>query len=377
MLLAGCLFAAEDPELAALAELSDLPPLPNWMVTASVSVAGGYRDNILLSPTNPVGSTLLRGEFETMFLRVPVNAWDGYVFVNGAETRFLSADQTDHERTVFVVSELRWQPNESWKATLLGQGYHHDQVFDVSATEVDFATAALKVTGFVLAPSLRWKFLPQTWVEVKALGRQDSYDRDVDGYREGEGSVKIGQEWGDGSEVVLGAARRWRAHDSREQYTVGGRPIFGSLLKVQQTEATLRVTWAVDAAKRWKFGATLLHEENRDNGTGYFDYNRQQLTADMTWRAEPWELRFAAAAAEYEFPVQEIGIGITPEIRRKSDRRVTVELTRKINETWTAFGLVEVERARSNDERSRFRSATGYAGIRWSWDGLAKTIEEL
>lgn len=377
LLLSGNWFAPESRAATGAEPAESLPAIPDWTFTTSLSAAAGYRDNVLLSATNAVGSGLVRGEAEAMWLRLPTGEWDGYVFLNAIETRFLSAQQTDHERTIFLVGEVRWQPGDALQYSLLAQAYHHDQVFDVSTTESALDTAVLKMTGFSVAPGVRWKFAPHWWLEAKGVARDDRYDRDLDGYTDGEGRVRLGRTWGHGSEWSIGGSRRWRAHDSREQFTVAGRPITGTLLKARQAEVSAQLNWVLDAAKHWQITGTVLREENRDNGTGYFDYDRDLLTAGMTWTADQWEVRAALSWSEYEFPVQLVGIGITPEQRRKEETRVTVEVTRRLTASLAGFVFFESERSTSNDDRSRFRTNTGYVGLRWSWDQLARTIDAL
>lgn len=377
LFLAGSLDATEVPGAGAATEPAALPELPDWMLTTKVGAAAGYRDNVLLSPANAVGSGFLRGEVEAMLLRVPVDGVDGYFFVNVIETRYFSAKQTDHERTAFLVSELRWQATETLKLNLLAQAYHHDQVFDVSTTEISLDTAVLKMTGANLAPGVRWNVTPDWWVEANAGGRRDSYDRDVDGYEEGEGRVRVGRTWGQGSGLSLGGARRWRSHNTREQFTPGGRPITGTLLKVRQSEVNARLEWVLDAAKHWRVTGSVLREENRDNGSGYFDFDRFQAAASLAWTRDPWDVRVSASAGEYEFPVQLVGIGITPESRRKEEWRTSVELARKLTASFDAFAFFETERSTSNDGRSQFRVSTGHVGVRWSWDQLARVLDTL
>jgi hypothetical protein len=316
------------------------------------------------------GSAFFRGEAEVMLLRLPEHGFDGYAFLDVSETRYFSADTTDHERSAFLTSEVRWQASEKLKLGLQAQGYHHDQVFDVSVSEAEINSALLKVTGATLSPSVRWGFSGDWWTEVRGTGRKDHYAENIDGYKEGEGSARIGRSWGYGSEWSVMGLRRWRAHDTRELYTAAGRPIAGSHLKVQQNEYAVNFNFVPDKKKSWRGTLTALREENRDNGSGYFDFTKQQLTAGLTWKNSVWELHGTASAAHYDFPVQKVGIGIAPENRHKNEYGLTVEATRRLTAAWSVVACYETERALSNDDRSRFRINTGYIGLKWSWDNL-------
>jgi len=344
--------------------------LPVWSVSTTTSASAGYRDNILLSPENPDGSLFLRGELDAMFLRLPERNWDGYIYLNLAETRYFSAEQTDHERTGFVTSELRWQSSDRLKLGVTGQGYHHDQVFDVSVDQALLDTAKMKVTGATLAPFVRWEFHPGWWTEVRGTGRKDHFADNIDGYTEGEGSLLMGHDWASGSALSLGAASRWRSHDSRVQFTAAGRPLTGALLKSQQEELSLKYTLIPHLKSKWRTSLSASQMKSRDNGSGYFDFTRKQVVASVNWKPVNWDVSLSTTYADYDFPVQLVGIGINPENRHKKETRFNLEATRRLTPTWSVIGGYEYERSTSNDDRSRFRINTAYVGFQWEWDNL-------
>lgn len=361
-LVAGTTVLAADPA-------SELPELPTWSTTIDASFAAGYRDNLLLSPTRPESSPLLRAEIDLMALKVPVGALDGYAYLNLLETRYLAGDNTDHERTAILAGEARWQPNATLKAAWSLQAYHLDQVLDVSVTETELSTAQLRVTGLATGPSARWAFA-SFWLEAKLLARRDTYREDLDGYRDGEGSFSLGRTWGHGSELSATVTRRLRDHDSRPQVTIAGRPLPGTHLETRQTEGVLNWLQIFDAAKNFRLSASLARQWSRDNGTGYFDHDRDTGRAQFTWKNAPWENEFSVEASRYRFPVQFIGVGINPDIRRKNELRLAWELNRRFSDRLAGFLSVAREHSRSNDERSRFTVHTAYAGVRVSWDSL-------
>ncbi|MBA4137403.1 MAG: hypothetical protein C0518_08830 [Opitutus sp.] len=363
--------AASTTTLAANppSEWPELPELPTWSTTIDASLAGGYRDNLLLSPTRPERSPLLRAEIDVMTLRVPAGAFDGYAYLNLLENRYLSGEITDRERTAIFAGEARWQPSTALKAVWFLQAYHLDQVLDVSVTETELSTAQLRVTGFATGPSARWTLAP-FWFEAKVLARRDTYRDDLDGYRDTEGSFAFGRAWGHGSELSAVVTRRLRDHDSRPQVTVAGRPLPGTQLETRQTEGLLQWLQIFDTAKNLRFSAALGRQWSRDNGTGYFDYDRDTARAGLSWKTAPWENEFLAEANRYRFPVQFIGVGINPAIRRKNELRLSWEITHRFTERLAGFLHLEREQSRSNDDRSRFTVHTVYAGVRVSWDSL-------
>jgi hypothetical protein len=327
----------------------------------------------LLSPTNADRSALVRGEVDVMALKVPVGAFDGFAYLNVTEDRYLSGERTDHERTAILAGEARWQASSTLKAGWALQAYHLDQVLDVSVTETDLSTAQLKVTGFVTGPNLRWNFAPG-FVEARVTGRQDRYRADLDGYTEGEGFIRLGTRF-DRAEIALSGARRVRDHDSRPQFTLSGRPITGSILKTTQHDAFAEWTQHLGATKQGRLVTVAGRQWSRDNGSGYFDYNRDLARTRLFWKTPEWEHELSLEFNRYEFPQQFIGIGINPARRHKHEVRSAWEISRQLSARLAIFLVAQRERSTSNDDRSRFTVNTIYAGVKTSWDSLDRWLE--
>lgn len=354
-----------------LPELPSLPRLPSWAVTVEAGFAAGYRDNLLLSPDNLDRSGLLRTELDVFALKIPIGRLDGFAYLNASEMRFLSGEHTDSERAVILFGEARWQASRDFKASWAVQAYRQKQVFDVSVTETELTTALLEVTGFATGPGLRWT-RSSFHLEAKALGRRDHYRGGIDGYDEGEGSLRAGWTRTGGAEFSAGILRRWRDHDTRTQFTSAGRPLTGTRLAMRQTEASAQWNQPLAPAKRARLELAVSRQWNRDNGSGYFDFDRDQARANLRWAPEKWQAEAGATYARYEFPVQLVGLGINPAHRRKREVHLHARLSRQVSERLALFAAAEHTRARSNDERSRFTVNTVYAGVRLTWDSLSQ-----
>lgn len=358
------------PAFAVAAEDVALPELPSWTTVVDVSLAAGYRDNLLLSPTRPEKSALLAATAEIMALKVPVGDFDGYFYLDLSEMRYLDGANTDHERSAILAGEARWQPGTAFRGGWAFQAYHQDQVLDVSATEADLSVAQIRVTGLTTGPVVRWSPGP-LWVEAKAGVRRDTYREDLDGYDDVEGGAGLGYTWGHGSELSATVLGRRRDHDSREQFTVAGRPIAGTRLGTRQTDAQLEWVQDFDAEKRLRLTTTLARQWSRDNGSGYFDYDRDTARVRLAWRTADWEHDWEAEASRHVFPAQFVGIGINPDNRRKDEVRLAWSALRRLREDLAVFLAFEREQSRSNDDRSRFTVNTVRVGVRMTWDSLA------
>jgi hypothetical protein len=363
--------AASDPAPSApTAETALLRSIPNWSLSTTLNTAAGYKDNVLLSTANPSGSGFVRGEAEAMLLRLPERGWDGYAFLDVTEVRYFSARDTNHERSIFLTTEVRWQASPAIRVGVQSLAYLEDQVFDVSVTDAELSSALLKVTGVTLTPAVRWATDQGWWAEASGVARKEDYADHADDSEEGEGGVRLGRDRLGRFDLSAGLASRWRSYRHREQCTVAGRPRAGTHLKWRQRDATLNLAWSPDADRRWRGTLTALRQENRDNGSGYFDFNRDQLKMSVVWKREPWEVRCSASAGRYDFLVQQVGIGIAPEYRHRTETGLAAEITRRLTTAWSVNGSLESERALSNDDRSHYHVTTWYLGVQWDWDNL-------
>lgn len=348
--------------------------LPPWTITVDASLSAGYRDNLLLSPSNQEKSTLLHAGVDAMLLRAPVGAWDGFLFLNLDEIRYLAGRDTDHERTAILATELRWKPSPSWKFGWAVQSYHQDQVIDVSITDATRATAQLKVTGVNTGPNVRWQ-LGSFFTEAKLTGRRDSYQDDLDGYDEGSGTLRFGYAITPRLELALAGTRASRDHSTRQQFTLGGRPLNGSHLRTGFEDAQFEAKQFLSADHRSYVTLALGRQLSWDNGSGYFNYNRDFARLSLHAKLGRWAHELSADYGRYVFPFQTVGVGLDPERRKKHDLRSSAEVTRQLTDALALLLVFQREQSRANDDRTSYTAHTFYLGVRWSWDSLDHLLQ--
>ena len=344
-----------------------VPPLLNWSALGSVETSYGYNDNLLLSSTSEERSAFARASVEVLVMRVPRDQFDFSTFLQVDGTRFFSGETVDHEARAWLRSEPGYRIGEKWNLTLPVTGYYSDEVYDVSATEVDRFVAELKVAGVMVGPTVRWDVLPAWWLEAQAVGERKSYydgsnDGDV-----GEGTVRAGWTRG-GIEARVAATRRWRDFRSRTQYNRVGRQLLGTHLKIAERagEAQLEIAW--DEAKRWRTvtQANVLYYE--DNGSGYFNFREQKIGQDLEWENDRWHVRLGASAARLDYRVQTVDFGTEPPARLRDEFAAELRIERALSPRWRLVAGYRWERSRSNDPIASYVVNEGLLGVRWSWD---------
>ncbi|MCX6953472.1 MAG: hypothetical protein NTV51_15085 [Verrucomicrobia bacterium] len=343
-------------------------PLRAWEVTGNFRTMFGHRENVLLSAVRPEDSAFAQAEGEVFLWRLPSERFEALAFANATFTRFLDSAENPHEWQAFAHAEARWFFPHNLQATATAEGYHLDQVFDLSVTDAERVTARLGVDGALASAAWRWEAPSGTWLELKPSAQRDRYDDRSDDHTQRFALATVGRKLFAGRlEVSVSAKTLRRDYDRRPRYTVAGRALPGTELVFRQREGEARaaVTW--DRARRWTSATSASLGTNRDNGSGYFDYRLRALRQEIAWTRAPWKVRLVGRAARYDYDVQTEGIGIAPPPRVKEEFRARTRVERQWTQRATLYAEYTWERSRSNDPLANYRVKTAGAGVDWSF----------
>jgi hypothetical protein len=344
-----------------------LAALPTWSTSTGLRASYGYNDNLLLSAAGEERSAFVRGTADLLLLRIPTGRFDYSFFAQAERTRYISGESTDHDAKVWIQSEPGYRLSEALKFAVPVTGYYYDQVFDVSATEVERDIAEIKVKGIMAGPTVRWDFHPSWWVEAQTVMQRKRYEDGANDGRIGEGGVRLGWVLGRWLEVRASVGRRWRDFDHRAKYNSAGFELADTELKISEREGELRFDISWDEAGQWETSTRVSLLHYRDNGSGYFNYREQRVTQDVEWEGDVWSLRLSGSASRLDFGVQKAALGIDPPARLKDEFSGGVQVERTLTERWTIFGGYTWERSRSNDTMASYTMNEGLLGLRWSW----------
>lgn len=356
---------------AAAAEEVDpnlVEPLRSWELTGNLRTSAGFKENVLLSAVRSEDSAFARAEAEVFWWRPPTERFEALAFANAALTRFFDSAENPREWQAFAHAEARWFASPAFQATGVVEGYHLDQVFDLSASHAEQLTTQLAVTGALTSVALRWNLRPTTWLELKPTAQRDRYRDGSDDNTQQIGRLTLGRSWLEGRlELSLAGQLLRRNYDHRLRYTIGGRPVTGADLDFEQRdgEATLAIVW--DKARRWSTTTAALFGTNEDNGSGYFDYRRRSLRHEIAWKNDAWRVRLTGRAARYDYDVQTQGIGMNPPHRIKEEFLAQARVERQLTARLTVYTDLLWERSRSNDPLASYRVKTALAGVDFAY----------
>lgn len=356
----GALVVAAGGMTALLgAEPATNSPLAVWDALTRVTLGGGYRDNVLRTSVAPEGSSFVTaaGDFSLMRLSESGSQWT--FFVLGEDTRYFDVEAVDREQ-LFAGTVLLDQP--VGRRDQVGGSFQYLYQFailDVSETEADLRRVLVDMHGLTLRPY--WKHsLGGPWaVKLEGTADRQLYRGDLDDLFDGAGSLSLVHTRGRQSEVALSYEATHRSYDTREQYDATGFPVAGTDLVYWRHEARAEWRRYWDQARHWRTIARAGILFNRDNGSGYFDYDRIQFSPQVRWSDRKWEFKLQARMGWYFYRLQQIAA----EDRQRSYFTLGLRLERRLGKHWLVYAEAEREWNRSNDPLDDYRDWMAAAGV--------------
>ena len=346
---------------------------PTWTASASLDATGGYKDNVLLSSTDPFSSGFARTGLEALLWHLPKGKVDYFAFLNGQYTRYFqhTADQlgrpVDHEAQAFAGVEWRWRQPDRLGIALDAQVYYLDQVFDVSLVPTLRTYAALKMTGAKTGPTVRWTLFHHVWIEGNPMIERQKFQDHLNDARIRQLSGRVGWTPNDRFEISIGASEQRRDFDRRPVATEEGiKPTL--LLRVKEREADGRVVATWGASRHWRTNSRGGIREYRDNAEGFLNYRDAFGRQEIEWSAGKWLIRVEAEVRRRKYAHQFAEGGISPPPVVKNDSALLLRVERQVSAHWTLLAQVDEERSRSNDAIASYRMKEGLLGARWSWE---------
>jgi hypothetical protein len=347
------------PVLMAAEPVTNSTALALWDVTTRVSAGGGYRGNVLLSSVNPEGSSFIEVTGEFSAIRLSETGSVLTLFVLAELQRYLESEQVENQGIIYAVVQVD-QP-AGVNNTIGGefQYLYQNQILDVSETEVVQRRAWVVGHGLSLKPY--WEHdLSEVWaLKLEGSATRQIFEQDLDDYWEGYARLDLTRAYGNRSSVSLAYELRHRFYDTREQYDPSGSPISGTdlIYRYHELGAEWRHNWDTNRQWRTTFRAGVLRSE--DNGSGYFNYDRAQLSALARWQRGKWYAKLQGRAGWYWYPNQ----FVSDEKRVRAFYGLEFRAERHIDEHWLVYAAASREWNLSNQPLEEYNDWIASGGI--------------
>ena len=276
-----------DEELEAL--LSDDDALDVWLeeefggwdFSAFARLGMGHSDNVLLATVNPQSGDYLRSELELFLTRFPDDNGEFFSFLTGTDLRYSGVEDADKEQLWLFDTEWTKYVADRINAKFIAQYTFFDQILDLSLTERDISRQRIEYNGYGLGSELAFDAGNTNVLSAGLMGYKEDY-KDVLG-ENWKGVLDLGWRralW-QSSKIETELSKDVRDHDDRVQRDNFGRPIEGALLKTERTSASIELSQDWGKNGNINSAIELKYLENRDNGSGYYDYDQWAIDVSL------------------------------------------------------------------------------------------------
>jgi hypothetical protein len=319
----------------------------------------------MLSAIEPDASGLARVHLDVLAWRMPENGFDWVNVLDATTLRFFSAE-TENATLLIARSEPRWEWREGGRILVGAQYVYQDEVIDASSLDYGLGTTPATLHSFSIDPAIQWK--PGSGWELRIRGgaKYDDFQPPLDDYREWRGDLGVTRDFGSKGALTLTAVQLWRDYVERNQATAGGRPIPGTSLSVTQRSLDLRHLVKGGESWKWDVTARVGWLDNRDNGSGWYDYDRTSLALSGALERGRWRVEADVGWRHYDYRVQTSGFGEFEAPTKRDNLTAFMRVERLLSDSLLVFVEGDMEDSTSNDPFIVYDDLTLVLGLRWS-----------
>lgn len=351
-------------ELQAL--LAEMEP-GAWQTLLTISPALGYRDNVGLSSVAPEADSFGQMRVEGLVMRQPVNGWQWLGILDGQSRWYQDNPITEDEHFWFARGEGRWTPWEPLRFTGAVQGFWQDQVIDLTEGIGARTVADLQVAGGEASFGARLNLGGGFMIEATTKGTRLDYRGAAEDYEALKHKAELAWSRWESLTLAVGGSDATRDYDFRNETTKGGRLLEDTILGYAQATEYARVELEWSWAGDWEIEIEGSRFENRDEASGFYDYDRERWNASLGWEWGHWTIRGEWEEQEVSYTLQTVGAGLTPEGRTQTDVNWRGEVRYWWGDHWEVFGEILVDRSLSNEVDASYRDRAVLIGAAFTF----------
>ncbi|MDZ8118136.1 hypothetical protein [Pontiella agarivorans] len=344
--------------LSAVSILAE-PAAVEWDLEGEAAVSAGYKNNMLQSSVTDESSAFIRTAVDASMMRFSETGSYLLFYLFGEDTRYSDAPSVNYEQMISALfnGAVPAGTDDRLGAEVMYLYLH--QIYDASETQVD--RRRLLVLGHSLSVRPYWDHeFSDTWSHrfEFSVSRQ-IYEVALDDYRETGGRFLLTRKYGHRSELSAGFRYMQRDYDTREQFDGDGLALPGTDLLYFQHELQGEWRHYFDADRHWRSLAKWSGMMNRDNGSGYFDYDRLLLREQLRWDNELWRVKSNVRFGWYFYKVQQV----SGARRERSYVSADLRIERRFGEHISLFAEAEHAWNFSNDPLDEYNTWTAHTGF--------------
>jgi hypothetical protein len=200
------------------------------------------------------------------------------------------------------------------------------------------------------------------WAEAELVGTRQLLDEPLDSYWQVGPRATLGYSYGHGSEATLAYQWSQLAYDTRAQVDLSGAELPNTSLAMQVHLVELALSHNWDELRRWQTTTRLSYEAERDNGSGFYDYDVARITQQVRFRVPTWDITAQAQAGWYNYPYQTVS-SIDTTRRHRTLVTGSLRIAKKLSKRWKVHATYHYDRSLSNLEFDDYQASTVLGGV--------------
>lgn len=375
MVLLAMFTLRAEAESPTNAPLEDLPLIPEdvklfkesmlWQYTVSLRTGAGYRDNVLLSPSNAQGSGFVTEGLDASLSRLPLDGWGVDAIFSGDDERYLQNVPSDGTDFWLADVTLKRFLGDHW---LLGVETGDNYLDEVDYVDTRTGPEAVEIAGntITLKPFVRRNLGTNWWTELDFPAAREMLNAPLDNVWKYGPQLQMGFSDDKKAEISLSYQIQQFDHDSWLALGADGAPIGTRNLSVVEQRAELHWRRYWDGDNHWSTDTKLGFTRDEDNGGEFFNFNEYSLAERVRFETKNWQLTGTVRGSYRDYPVQRIGLTTGPTLDEVL-LHASVRGERRLRKWLKLYAEYNYEQVISNLADIRYRSDTFTVGLMWEF----------
>ena len=295
-------------------------PIQLWDTSLTLRTGGGHASNPSLANLSSARqpSAFLEYGGDLMFFRLPTGGDNAYIFLSGDDRRYLSAENIPGEQNFVALATYTHDSPSWWKAGATVSFVYLHQVIDLSEIDSGIGTAEVKGNTLNFRPMWGGTWDTNWLAQLELPLNRQMFSTEATGdFLELGPQVTLTRYLARSSQVSLSYAWLRRAYDDTPLREPDGDLLPGTLEVLNYNHLNLRWRQFWDTEKHWSSTARLGFTTARDNGPGYYDFNRYRASGLVRYERDRWALQFEGGALWSDYLLQSVSnLNLTPRSQR-------------------------------------------------------------
>lgn len=326
------LLSANAGEFKFPVQMAEMSPFGLWDASLSIRTSGGFNSNPSLAYLEEFRQPAPFFEYggDLMLIRAPTDNNSVYVFLSGDDRRYFNVEEVPGQQNFLSQFRFEHESPTWWSAGGNLTWMYLNQVLDLSNFDTGVGTAQVTGQTVILRPEFSAR-LGTNWVltlEVPLM--RQGFSEPADGFFEVGSQLLLTRQLGRDSTVSLGYSWVWRPYDSSPLLTPGGEIIPGTLerLRYNSVNGRWQHFWGRD--RQWRTTVFSGFIAARDNGLGYYDYNRYRVGGSVQFRRGRWRVMVEGGVQWYDY-IEQTKAPEETDLRERQEYNLGLEMGFEVN----------------------------------------------